>query len=48
MKQCQSEVRAAENIFNYERIPFLDTSNISIEEIATTILHQTGVSRRLV
>lgn len=47
IKQCQSEVRAAENIFQYEQLSFLDTSNISIEEIATTILHQTGVSRRL-
>jgi regulator of PEP synthase PpsR (kinase-PPPase family) len=47
IKQCQSEVRAAENIFQAEKLPFLDTSNISIEEIATTVLHRTGVSRRL-
>lgn len=47
IKQCQAEVRSAENIFNYEQLQYLDTSNISIEEIATTILHQTGVSRRL-
>lgn len=47
MKQCQSEIRAAENIFHHEKIPFLDTSNISIEEITTSILHQTGLERRL-
>ncbi|WP_455223120.1 posphoenolpyruvate synthetase regulatory kinase/phosphorylase PpsR [Kaarinaea lacus] len=47
LKQCQSEIRAAENIFHAENIPFLDTSNISIEEITTTILHLTGMERRL-
>ena len=47
MKQCQTEIRAAENIFQTENIPFLDSSNISIEEITTTILHQTGLERRL-
>jgi len=47
MKQCQNEIRAAENIFHHEKIPFLDTSNISIEEITTTILHQTNLERRL-
>jgi len=47
LKQCQTEIRAAENIFRAENIPFLDTSNISIEEITTSILHQTGLHRRL-
>jgi len=47
MKQCQAEIRAAENLFQLENIPYLDTSNISIEEITTTILHQTGLERRL-
>jgi regulator of PEP synthase PpsR (kinase-PPPase family) len=47
IKQCQTEIRAAENIFHAENIPFLDTSNISIEEITTTILHQTGIEGRL-
>ena len=47
MKQCQNEIRAAENIFHHEKIPFLDTSNISIEEITTSILDQPGLERRL-
>ncbi|MCI0505084.1 MAG: kinase/pyrophosphorylase [Gammaproteobacteria bacterium] len=47
LKQCQSEIRAAEHIFQAENIPYLDTSNISIEEITTTILHLTGLERRL-
>ena len=47
MKQCQYEVRAVESIFRSERIPFLDTSAVSIEEIATTILHKRKLKRRL-
>jgi len=44
---CRQEVKAAEALFRQERIPFLDTSTVSIEEIATTILHQTSMQRRL-
>jgi regulator of PEP synthase PpsR (kinase-PPPase family) len=44
---CRTEVRAAEEMYHEEHIPFLDTSTVSIEEIATTILHQTGLQRRL-
>ena len=44
--QCQFEVRKAEQIYQRENIPFLDTSSASIEEIATTILHKTGLQRR--
>ena len=44
---CRSEVKAAEALFRNERIAFLDTSTVSIEEIATTILHQTGLRRRI-
>jgi len=47
LKQCQKEIRAAEAIFNHENIPYLDTSNYSIEEITTSILHQTGIERHL-
>jgi len=47
LKQCRYEVRAAEAMFRAENIPFVDTSAVSIEEIATTLLHQTGLKRRL-
>ena len=40
-------VRAAEGMFRAENIPFLDTSAVSIEEIAATLLQQTGLKRRL-
>jgi regulator of PEP synthase PpsR (kinase-PPPase family) len=46
-EQCQHEVKTVEQLYRKEQIPFLDTSNVSIEEIATIILHQTGIERRL-
>lgn len=47
IKQCRYEVRAAEAMYRAENIPFVDTSAVSIEEIATTLLQQTGLKRRL-
>lgn len=46
-QQCEFEVRTVERIYNIEKIPYLDTSQVSIEEIATTILQKTGLERRL-
>lgn len=45
--QCDTEVRGAEAIFKKEGIPFLDTTDMSIEEIATRILAVTGIERRI-
>ena len=45
--QCQLEVRKAEELYRMEGIPFLDTSTMSIEEIATTIMHRAGLTRRM-
>jgi len=39
LKQCQYEVRQAEALYRQERIPYLASTAISIEEIATTIVH---------
>lgn len=36
--QCRAEVAQAEALFDHENIPFLDTTTISIEEIAATIV----------
>jgi regulator of PEP synthase PpsR (kinase-PPPase family) len=43
---CLYEVRQAEALFRANGIPFVDTSTKSIEEIATTILHETKLVRR--
>lgn len=45
--QVDYEVRAAEGIFRRYDIPFINTTECSIEEIASRILDKTGVERRL-
>jgi regulator of PEP synthase PpsR (kinase-PPPase family) len=45
--QCEAEVRGAEAMFNKERVPYLNTTDISIEEISTRILATSGIERRL-
>lgn len=45
--QCRYEVSRAEALFRRERIDCLNTSFSSIEEIATAILHRSGLRRRL-
>jgi regulator of PEP synthase PpsR (kinase-PPPase family) len=41
------EVRAAEALFRRYDIPFINTTECSIEEIASRILDKTGLERRL-
>ena len=41
------ELRAAEALFARYAIPSLDTTESSIEEIASRILSTTGIERRL-
>jgi regulator of PEP synthase PpsR (kinase-PPPase family) len=45
--QVQYELRAADALFARYAIPSLDTSEASIEEIASRILNTTGIERRL-
>jgi [pyruvate, water dikinase]-phosphate phosphotransferase / [pyruvate, water dikinase] kinase len=45
--QCQKEISKMEILFKQEKIPFLDATMHSIEELATSILATTGLKRRL-
>jgi regulator of PEP synthase PpsR (kinase-PPPase family) len=45
LDNCRFEVREAEHLMERERIPVLDATTKSIEEIATTIVHRTGLRR---
>ena len=45
-KQCDGEIRMAQSLFSRFNIPSLDTTHLSIEEIAGRILAVSGVSRR--
>ncbi|GAC1453814.1 MAG: pyruvate, water dikinase regulatory protein [Steroidobacteraceae bacterium] len=46
-QQVQYELRAAQTMFTRYAIPSLDTTECSIEEIASRILNTTGIERRL-
>ncbi len=45
--QCEFEVRSAENMFQRHGIPSIDTTECSIEEIASRIIDRMGIERRL-
>lgn len=43
LAQCRAEVASAEAMFHNENLKFLDTSNVSIEEISATIVRDLGL-----
>ncbi len=45
--QCDREVRAAETIYKREGLPFLNVTELSIEEISSRILAATGIKRKI-
>ncbi len=46
-QQVSFEVRAADELFRRNGIPYVDTTEFSIEEISSRILDSTGVERRV-
>ena len=47
LTNCEFEVREAEALMRQEGIPFLDATSKSVEELATTILHEAKLLRRI-
>ena len=47
LENCQGEIRAAEALLRQAHVPVLDTTSMSVEEIAISILHGTGLIKRL-
>lgn len=47
LAQCEFEVRCAEALFNRYSVPYLDTTECSIEEIASRVIDRMGIERRL-
>ena len=45
--QCQQEIQWQDSLYRLSKVPNLDTSNISIEEISATILNRSGLKRAL-
>ena len=46
LEQCRFEVQKAERMFQQEKMPYLNTTAMSIEELASGILVETGLKRR--
>ena len=47
VEQCRQEVREAEMLYQNEKIPYIDSTYFSIEEIAAKIMAITKVQRRI-
>lgn len=47
LPNCVAEVREAEALMRNESIPYLDTTTRSIEELASTIMHQASLQRHI-
>ena len=47
LENCEFEVKQAEGLMRQEGIPYLDATSKSVEELATTILHEAKLDRRI-
>ncbi|MDF0535452.1 kinase/pyrophosphorylase [Shewanella yunxiaonensis] len=47
LRQCRVEVKEVEMLFRKEKIPYIDTTHQSVEEIATKILDTIGLERHM-
>ncbi len=47
LDNCRFEVEEAEAMLRHSGIGYLDTTTLSIEELATTILHRSGLKRHI-
>ncbi len=47
LEQCRLEVKEVEEMYKQERIPYLDSTKFSIEEISTKILAAAGLHRKI-
>lgn len=47
LKQCKFEAMEAMHLFDQYKIPFIDTTRLSIEETATRVIHQANLTRRI-
>ena len=47
LAQCQKELEWKQNLYQREKIPFIDTTATSVEEISTIILNRSGLKRQL-
>lgn len=46
LEQCKLEVKLVERIFENEQIPYLSSTNLSVEELATKLMSMIGLERQ--
>ena len=46
-KRAQQQVRQAETLYRQYRVPYIDTTQLSVEEIAARMLQRAGIERRV-
>ncbi|WP_237056527.1 posphoenolpyruvate synthetase regulatory kinase/phosphorylase PpsR [Microbulbifer sediminum] len=46
-EQCEFEVRQVEQMLRRAQIPYLDATQLSVEELATQLMSQAGIERRV-
>lgn len=47
LEQCRLEIKEVEEMYKREKIPFINSTTYSIEEISTKILSQSGIKRKI-
>ena len=47
LRTCVDEVRQAETLYRQYRIPYIDTTQLSVEEISARMLQAAGIERRV-
>ncbi len=47
LRNCVDEVRQAESLYRQYRVPYIDTTQLSIEEISARMLQRAGIERRV-
>lgn len=47
LRQCKLEISEVEYLYRSEKIPFINSTSFSVEEIATKILDKKGLKRRI-
>lgn len=47
LRNCVDEIKLAETLYRQYRIPYIDTTQLSVEEIAARMLQRAGIERRV-
>jgi len=47
LRNCVDEIRQAETLYRQYRVPYIDTTQLSVEEIAARMLQRAGIERRV-